>query len=340
MHFNLASSTVWSTTFLCVYWPCFFFTSFFSLFFLSPFSLFFVLKHPFTSTIANWLHAPWPIVPSVHLLLPSATPVYTVTSPFPPNHPTLYNVPNMVPLHNIEKKPKKNKTKLWHFIWFPWLCHHLSTHYILSSTSPVPPLVLFSCPSVLSSSSSSLMPLLPPWYCGLPVDLAACGLRTCPDSTPLSSTPLRLFPLFPVPSPPLWPPPAPLLPLLSLKSVTPHCLFILFGTLSSFHLLYFITTVTWQGGHVFVSFCWLFFNHWWLVIRLWGYGGWGGCLFFWSLYELFLVVVGLCEGNEVRSLYTAAAFHLFSLLAQPQTCHRCHQWDKLFKASSNYWPNC
>lgn len=59
-----------------------------------------------------------------------------------------------------------------------------------------------------------------------------------------------------------------------------------------------------------------------------GYGameGGGDVCFFWSLYELFLVVVGLCEGNEVRSLYTAAAFHLFSLFAQPQTCHRCHQ---------------
>ena len=72
-------------------------------------------------------------------------------------------------------------------------------------------------------------------------------------STVLHSAP-SLFPcpLFPLP---LWPP-APLLPLLSLKSVTPHCLFILFGTLSSFHLLfyYYCYLARWA---CLVSSCWL-----------------------------------------------------------------------------------
>lgn len=104
-------------------------------------------------------------------------------------------------------------------------------------------------PPLLSSFSSSLMPLLPPWYCGLPVDLAACGLRTCPDSTPLSSTPLRLFSPVPCSLSPFWPP-APLLPPAVSKeryATLPLYSFRYVIILSS---PFFITTVTWQGGHV------------------------------------------------------------------------------------------
>lgn len=113
--------------------------------------------------------------------------------------------------------------------------------FLISSTLSPPPL-----PLVLSSFSMSLMPLLPPWYCGLPVDLAACGLRICPDSTPLSSTPLRLF--SPVPSSPFWPPAPLLLPAVSKEryATLPLYSFRYVIILSSF----FITTVTWQGGHV------------------------------------------------------------------------------------------
>lgn len=70
-----------------------------------------------------------------------------------------------------------------------------------------PPSLLFSTPhfSIQTLSSIILMPLLPPWYCGLPVDLAACGHVP----TPLHCPPLRLF--SPVPSP-FWPLPTPLLP--------------------------------------------------------------------------------------------------------------------------------
>ena len=119
------------------------------------------------------------------------------------------------------------------------------------------------------------------------MDLAACGLRTCADSTPLSSTPFRLF----SPVPPL---PALLLPLLSLKSVTPHCLFILFGTLSSFHLLflfYFIFLLLLLllllpdkvGLSRFMCLAFVLFYYlkkesytWWLDIittKIWGGGG-------------------------------------------------------------------
>lgn len=159
---------------------------------------------------------------------------------------------------------------------FPiWICYTQTTNPAKTQLAPFSttwPQPIFSpppphslhlspppCHSVwipLSSLHSlpSSSPLLPPWYCGLPVDLAACGLRTCPDSTPLSSTAPSLFP---VPSPFLFL--APLLPLLSLKSVTPHCLFILFGTLSSFHLLfyYYCYLARWACP---VLRCWLYFE--------------------------------------------------------------------------------
>lgn len=89
------------------------------------------------------------------------------------------------------------------------------------------------CPSCLSFLHGTVAFL----WTSPPVDMSRLH---CP---PLHSV---FFPLSP---PPLFGPLPRCSSLLSLKSVTPHCLFILFGTLSSFHLL-FITTVTWQGGHI------------------------------------------------------------------------------------------
>lgn len=113
------------------------------------------------------------------------------------------------------------------------------------------PLMLFKSFSSLHSLRPSCLSFLHGTVAFLWTSLpVACGHVP----TPLHCPPLRSvsFPLSPVPSPLFGPLPRCSL-LLSLKSVTPHCLFILFGTLSSFHLLFFfffITTVTWQGGHV------------------------------------------------------------------------------------------
>lgn len=276
-------------------------------FFLLPFSLSSLLCPPlplcFKTPSPQLL--PTDCTPHDQLFPLSSSPLchssVTTTQPFLPNSLS----PIWTPPTNWKRN--KNTTLASHFaIICPFAIFLSSTsslffllsHALFKSSTP--------SPLVLSSFSSSLMPLLPPWYCGLPVDLAACGLRTCPDSTPLSSAP-SLFPcpLFPIP---LWPP-APLLPLLSLKSVTPHCLFILFGTLSSFHLLfyYYCYLARWA---CLVSCCWLcFFNHWWLIIRLQGYEGWG-CLFVLGFVWPVLVVVGLCEQSKARTPHKAAAFHL------------------------------
>lgn len=194
-------------------------------------------------------------------LSPPVTPLLftTVTTSFHPPNP--FSFP--LPLSLIWKSPTPTTTnwKRIHYIgtsltpWFSFyfilfFCHDLPLHHLSS-----PPSSHFSSSSyaiqilLLSSFSSSLMPLLPPWYCGLPVDLAACGLRTCPDSTPLSSTPLRLFSPVPCSLSPFWPP-APLLPPAVSKeryATLPLYSFRYVIILSS---PFFITTVTWQGGHV------------------------------------------------------------------------------------------
>lgn len=180
-----------------------FFTSFFSLFFLCPSVV--VLNPPHLNSRQLTAH-PWPIFPLCRLS--SAT--LLLLQPLFSTQPTLC-LPCSLSL--IWQPPKTHQTQT-HLFGAPD-CAIIFTSFFLSSIpslslSTLPPVPLFesSLPLVHSSFSSSLMPLLPPWYCGLPVDLAACGLRTCPDSTPLSSTPLRLFPLSLVPSPLLAPCPA------------------------------------------------------------------------------------------------------------------------------------
>lgn len=117
-------------------------------------------------------------------------------------------------------------------LWFATVCpstiFFLPPHLRLSLIPPLSRclnpllLLLFSLHSLRPSCLSFLHGTVAFLWTSLPV---ACGHVP----TPLHCPPLRSvsFPLSPVPSP-LWPP-APLLPLLSLKSVTPHCLFILFG---------------------------------------------------------------------------------------------------------------
>ena len=192
MHFNLASSTVWSTTFLCVYWPCFYFLFSLSSFSV-PLSLFFCFKTPHFNSCQ--LTARPMTNCSFCRPLPSATPVTTTTT-----HPSSHLPHPLSPIWTLPTNWKHNKNKNIGISSVTLTNHHLSYHNLLSSTLSSSVLFsLLSCcsnPLLLLSSLHSLRPsspLLPPWYCGLPVDLAACGLRTCPDSTPLSSTPLRLF---------------------------------------------------------------------------------------------------------------------------------------------------
>lgn len=211
-----------------------FYFLFLSLLSLSPLSLFICFKTPLTSTLANWLHAPQPIVPSV--LLPSAIP--TTILLLPPSQPSFSPIHCSLFGHHPQIM---NTTKTQYLRTLPHHyrpCHHLLffIHSIficslLPPSSCLNPLVLSSFSSSLISSPSSMV-LWP-----------SCGPRCLwpADMSRLHSTVLHSAPsLFPCPLFPtsLWPP-APLLPLLSLKSVTPHCLFILFGTLSSFHLLFF-----------------------------------------------------------------------------------------------------
>lgn len=258
VHFNLASSTVWSTTFLCVYWPCFvFFTSFSLSPFCPPnpsFCFFCLFFKPLTLNLANWLHAPWPIVPSLLLsllcyyycnhLLPSTQPFFL----------PLTIIPNLeIPHHKL-----KTHTLHWHlfdtlifilfyFIFLPWSTSpssffpphpHISLH----------PLMLFKSFSSLHSLRPSCLSFLHGTVAFLWTSLpVACGHVP----TPLHCPPLRSvsFPLSPVPSPLFWPP-APLLPPAVSKeryATLPLYSFRYVIILSS---PFFITTVTWQGGHV------------------------------------------------------------------------------------------
>lgn len=141
--------------------------------------------------------------------------------------------------------------------------------------------------------------------------------------TPLHCPPLRsvFFPLSLIPLPLFWPP-DPLLPLLSLKSVTPHCLFILFGTLSSFHLLLLLLLLPCKVGMSCLMFCFVFFVFCSFVKKekknlmsshqatsIWRVGVF--VVFLWGLYHPFRVW-GLCEESKVRAPHKAAAFHFIS----------------------------
>lgn len=288
VHFNLASSTVWSTTFLCVYWPCFllpFSLSSFSV----PLSLFFVLKPPHLNSCQ--LTARPTTNCSDQFLSSPLCPLLCYCSFHLPNP---LSPPFIAP--NLDITCKFKKTQQTHNIGtslVPWS----SSVPPLSSFLPPPHLRLFSSPSSFMLFESSLSPLVLSSFSSSLISSPSsmvlwpsCGPRCLwpADMSRLHSTVLHSAPSF-FPSPlfpiPLWPP-APLLPLLSLKSVTPHCLFILFGTLSSFHLLfyYYCYLARWA---CLVSCCWLcfFFNHWCLVIRLQGYEGWG-CLLLGILYGL------------------------------------------------------
>lgn len=171
------------------------------------------------------------------------------------------------------------------------------------------PLMLFKSFSSLHSLRPSCLSFLHGTVAFLWTSLpVACGHVP----TPLHCPPLRSvsFPLSPVPSPLFGPLPRCSL-LLSLKSVTPHCLFILFGTLSSFHLLFFFFFYYYcylARWACLVSCCWLLFifNHWWLIIRVQGYGGWG-CLFE-GLYDLFWLL-WVCVRKVWWECHKAAAFH-------------------------------
>lgn len=275
MHFNLASSTVWSTTFLCVYWPCFllpFSLSSFSV----PLSLFFVLKPPHLNSCQ--LTARPTTNCSFCPPLPSATPLLLLQPLLPP--PTQ---PSFFPIHcpQFGHHPQiKNATKTqhWHLFGppdFAIIC--LSSTSSSSFFSLLPPLSCCSNPLLLLLSSlHSLRPSCLSFLHGtvaflwtsLPV---ACGHVP----TPLHCPPLRSvsFPLSPVPYPPLAPCPAAppavskeryaTLPLYSFRYVI---------ILSSPFLLLLLTGKVGMSCLMLLA---LFFNHWWLVIRLQGYEGWG-----------------------------------------------------------------
>lgn len=108
---------------------------------------------------------------------------------------------------------------------------------LLCYSNPSPLFILF-VPHA-SPSSMVLWPSCGP-RCLWPADMSRL------HSTVLHSAP-SLFPcpLFPLPF--FGPLPRCSL-LLSLKSVTPHCLFILFGTLSSFHLLFLLLLLPGKVG--------------------------------------------------------------------------------------------
>lgn len=123
---------------------------------------------------------------------------------------------------------------------FPPHPHHISLHppMLFKSSSSCLLFILF-VPHA-SPSSMVLWPSCGP-RCLWPADMSRLHSTVLHSAPSLFPCPCSLSPFGPLPRCSL---------LLSLKSVTPHCLFILFGTLSSFHLLFFITTVTWRGGHV------------------------------------------------------------------------------------------
>lgn len=252
------------------------FTSFFlSLPSLSPSPSFFVLK-PLTSTLANWLHAPWPIVPSVDL---SPLPLLLLLQPLilPPTYPTSFWTLPTNWKHDENKNIGISSVTLTN--------HHLSYHNLLSSTPSSS--VLFSLLShavqILSSSYPLFILFVPHLlsflhgtvaflWTSLPV---ACGHVL----TPLHCPPLRSvsFPLSPVPYPPMAPCPAAppavskeryaTLPLYSFRYVI---------ILSSPFLLLLLPRKVGMSCLMLLA---LFFNHWWLVIRLQGYEGWGCWLF-------------------------------------------------------------
>lgn len=147
------------------------------------------------------------MVPPV--LLPSAIPVTTTTLLLPPAHPTLFLPNSLFPIWTSPTNYNHNQNTILVRTPPPPNHHHLLFHHLfflhLIYICPLLPLSCCLNPLVLSHSLRPSSPLLPPWYCGLPVDLAACGLRTCPDSTPLSSTPLRLFSPVPCSLPPFGP---------------------------------------------------------------------------------------------------------------------------------------
>ncbi len=287
MHFNLASSTVWSTTFLCVYWPCFLLP-----FSLSSFSvllsLFFCIKTPSPQLL------PTDCTPHNQLFLLSSSPLchscyyYNHSSLHPPNPlSSQFIAPNLDITHKLKTQQKHNigtslvspilPSSVLPLPFFPpphlsflffLLCHAVR---ILSSSCPLFILFVPPCLSFLHGTVAFLWTSLP----------VACGHVP----TPLHCPPLRSvsFPLSPVPYPPLAPCPAAppavskeryaTLPLYSFRYVI---------ILSSPFLLLLLPGKVGMSCLMLLA---LFFNHWWLVIRLQGYEGLG-CLF-WGLYDLF-----------------------------------------------------
>lgn len=257
------------------------------------------------------------------LCYPPATPLLLLLQPlllFPSTKPFflhLTTVPNLEMPHNSKTQIHNIGTSLapW-LIWFNLIyCHYLPppcslpTHIIIflfiRPCCSNPLLLLFllsSLHSLRPSCLSFLHGTVAFLWTSLPV---ACGHVPTPlHCPPLRSVsfPLSLFPL------PLWPP-APLLPPAVSKeryATLPLYSFRYVIILSSPFFYYYCYLARWA---CLVSCCWLLFifNHWWLVIRVQDYGSWG-CLF-WSLYDLFLVVVGLCEESMVRTPHKAAAFH-------------------------------
>lgn len=203
------------------------------------------------------------MVPPV--LLPSAIPVTTTTLLLPPAHPTLFLPNSLFPIWTSPTNYNHNQNTILVRTPPPPNHHHLLFHHLfflhLIYICPLLPLSCCLNPLVLSFSSSlisspSSMVLWPSCgpRCLWPADMSRL------HSTVLHSAPSFFpCPLFPTP---LWPP-DPLLPLLSLKSVTPHCLFILFGTLSSFHLLfyYYCYLARWACLVLCCWLCFCFFNH-------------------------------------------------------------------------------
>lgn len=277
MHFNLASSTVWSTTFLCVYWPCFYFLFSLSSFSV-PLSLFFCFKTPHFNSCQ--LTARPMTNCSFCRPLPSATPVTTTTT-----HPSSHLPHPLSPIWTLPTNWKHDENKNIGISSVTLTNHHLSYHNLLSSTPSSS--VLFSLLShavqILSSSYPLFILFVPHLlsflhgtvaflWTSLPV---ACGHVL----TPLHCPPLRSvsFPLSPVPYPPMAPCPAAppavskeryaTLPLYSFRYVI---------ILSSPFLLLLLPRKVGMSCLMLLA---LFFNNWWLVIRLQGYEGWGCWLF-------------------------------------------------------------
>lgn len=241
-------------------------------------------------------------------------PSVTTTTTLPPTHPIPFLPYPLSPIWSPPTKWKHNKNTLAPLLslWFATVCpstiFFLPPHLRLSLIPPLSRclnpllLLLFSLHSLRPSCLSFLHGTVAFLWTSLPV---ACGHVP----TPLHCPPLRSvsFPLSPVPSP-LWPP-APLLPLLSLKSVTPHCLFILFGTLSSFHLLfyYYCYLARWA---CLVSCCWLC-----VFLTTDGLSSGYRAMMGWGLYDLFWLL-WVCV-REVRWEHTTQSGSISFNFEQP-----------------------